>query len=166
MVVMADAKIIYVVTTGEYSDYRIDSVWDDEDAANKRARLAGGMVEKYSLNEPENSIQVWTVRIDVNGVVQRASMMLDNKHPTKQFFMHDCGDFFVYVVADDEKTAVKSAKDYWRVHFPGEFDKWSERILKKLVEEQKQVEKLGDISERKFIEQRAKQIADRAWQTR
>lgn len=44
--------IIYVVTSGEYSDYQIDGVYSEEALANKSIEMGrGSRVEEYELDE-------------------------------------------------------------------------------------------------------------------
>jgi hypothetical protein len=47
--------VVYIVTTGSYSDYTISSVWDNRaDADREAAKFKGeGYVEEYVLNSSE-----------------------------------------------------------------------------------------------------------------
>ena len=57
-------NIIYVVTSGEYSDYAIDAVFDNYEAAHQATIDAGYecWIEEYQLNkQPEDNWVVWKV---------------------------------------------------------------------------------------------------------
>lgn len=43
--------IIYVVTDGEYSDYRIKAVFTEKERAEKYIKLYGGVIEEYEANK-------------------------------------------------------------------------------------------------------------------
>ena len=58
-------KIIYVVTSGKYSDYEIEAVYDNYETAHKAAMNSGYecRVEEYQLNKPsEDNRVVWKIR--------------------------------------------------------------------------------------------------------
>jgi len=49
-------EIIYVVTSGCYSDYAIEGCFKDRELAEKNAELCGGDVEEYCIEK-----DIWTV---------------------------------------------------------------------------------------------------------
>lgn len=55
---------VFIVTTGEYSDYRIRGAFLDEDAANAYALRVGGEVETFPIRErsfvPGRTLTIWT----------------------------------------------------------------------------------------------------------
>ncbi|WP_435613262.1 hypothetical protein [Streptomyces sp. bgisy159] len=72
---MSDQQTAYVVTSGEYSDYRIRGVFLDELAARRYADTVGGEVEPHPARGPEfipgHDLKLWT-RIDATtGDVER-----------------------------------------------------------------------------------------------
>jgi len=40
---------VFLVTHGEYSDYSVDSVWDDEETAKKVCKYKGGKYDEYRV---------------------------------------------------------------------------------------------------------------------
>lgn len=58
---------VFIVTSGSYSDYSIDSVWTTREAAEKAAGDYG-TVEEWLLNErEERTIVLWESTIDPKG---------------------------------------------------------------------------------------------------
>lgn len=49
---MTDRRTVYVVTTGEYSDYAVQAVYEREEDAQACAHRIGGDVEGYPLYPP------------------------------------------------------------------------------------------------------------------
>jgi len=62
---------IYVVTVGQWDDYHICDVFDDEELAGLYVTLYGGRIEKYELNPMEESLRqgraAWCVWMDYWG---------------------------------------------------------------------------------------------------
>lgn len=46
-------KKIYLVTSGKYSDYRVDGVFNNKELAKKFTKTFGGDIEEYKLNPLE-----------------------------------------------------------------------------------------------------------------
>ena len=56
--------IVYVITSGDYSDYTIDSIWTTREAAEREAG-GWGDIEEYVLNDRVASpIIQWRARVD------------------------------------------------------------------------------------------------------
>ena len=63
-------KIVYVVTIGEYSDYRIHSMWDSKEKAQEIKELLdhSNDVEVYELNKfPDDEVVNWRFTFDSKG---------------------------------------------------------------------------------------------------
>ena len=61
-------KKIYIVTSGEYSDYHIDAVFSTKNKAKSYIQQhgTGYMIEKYDLDEEVvNETQIWSVTFDL-----------------------------------------------------------------------------------------------------
>lgn len=58
---------VYVITSGEYSDYHIDAVSLNKDDADIMARHVGGMVEEYNTDDYcVNPRWGWDVRVSID----------------------------------------------------------------------------------------------------
>lgn len=66
-------KTIYVVTDGEYSDYHICGVFDNNDLANKFCDKFGGGIEEWDLNpytvELQNGYSAFCIHMNKEGKV-------------------------------------------------------------------------------------------------
>jgi hypothetical protein len=60
---------VFIVTSGEYSDYAIDAVFSSEELAETFAGLKGGNVEQHNLNEALPTFKEFWVLIGTNGDV-------------------------------------------------------------------------------------------------
>lgn len=63
-------KTVYIVTSGSYSDYGIDSVWDNYKDAQKVADRFGGegYVEEYVLNNASRPAKpLWAAHMRTDG---------------------------------------------------------------------------------------------------
>ena len=61
---------VYLVTTGQYSDYNVVGIYDRREDADTVARLLDGVVDERQMNTPDRalfSIPVWCVVFYDNG---------------------------------------------------------------------------------------------------
>lgn len=119
-------EIIYIVTTGEYSDYHIDSVWDSLDKAEERANQIRSttqylneraFVEEYYMNKSEDQRVIWTVVYDPSKDEWKC---YDYNNPTsrldkvEQLCGHNysqCTSYRVKLRADSREAALKIANE-------------------------------------------------------
>lgn len=120
------SKKIFVVTKGEYSDYSICGVYDDEKLANSHAGLykeyPRGTVETYILNEHSNIADgvknIYACLIDATGKITSVRGIdygegIFNVRANVQSRHGTVGEYRVDVNADSKKKAMKIAKDRW-----------------------------------------------------
>ena len=128
-VILKGMSKVWIVTVGAYSDYRIDSVWDDEAAAEGRAaflKSLGGYshddarTEEYEVGGLVSGTAVWEVQVRVDGSVCFAGgeeMDDDDKVEGDQIYWDKYTGAAVYstsVVGGDKERAIKVAKERWR----------------------------------------------------
>ena len=119
---MGEVKTIYVVTCGEYSDYRIIAATTDKEKADRIHAMYCGTgygsdrandIEEYIDGKIEDSYPHWSVDLDSEGNVTR----IDG--PYEGRWMYDDGDvhgnkeygYVVSVYAEDREHASKIASD-------------------------------------------------------
>lgn len=105
---------VYVVTSGGYSDYGVDAIFDDEDLAEMyKKNFNCDVVEKYTLNPNTEMIKTTIVDMKSNGdVVETYDMMSDGQDVGFKFFYylhHPNHDRKISwcVNTDDETKAIK-----------------------------------------------------------
>ena len=87
-----ERNCIYVVTSGEYSDYHIHSVWSDEAKAEEVARILNlcdqqfspsARVEEYEVNAPYSEREGWLVLISIknSSIVRSHPICIDESGP-------------------------------------------------------------------------------------
>jgi hypothetical protein len=109
-------KIIYAVSSGCYSDYRIDAIFDNKELAQKFIDTFDSRefneIEEYDINpneyELKNNYSVYFVRMDRNG----NSIEIEKRDSTYDCFNDNCGycvkgNMYTTVWAKDEKHAIK-----------------------------------------------------------
>lgn len=110
-------KDIYVVTSGEYSDYRIHAVFDTKVAAEEYAGTWAD-VEVHALNYvPKQPLgrKQYTVYVHANGEVSHVRDYGVYGHQWHITQLTDGRPYFhIECWARDEQHAVKIAKDRWR----------------------------------------------------
>jgi hypothetical protein len=96
--------IAYIVTTGDYSDYGIESVWKTKKLAQTRLGELGGngQVEEYVINVSVKKLGSWFVRMRKNGDV-----VLINSHGVKPKHL---------IQANMKKVIVREVKDIVMQH--------------------------------------------------
>jgi hypothetical protein len=111
----------YVVTDGDYSDYRIVAVFDDKELASKFVEKYGGSIEEYDVNparyEIENKYSVFRIEMNKNGDTKEIDSHCDvsnfnraiNKETYNPYYNKNL--MLTYVIAKNEKSAVKIANE-------------------------------------------------------
>ena len=99
---------VYVVTEGEYSDYHIVAVCENEEVAKKIAEVIGGEVESFPFNTFVPKIYRYRCHISkkagkVLGVCEEVSLEQD-------LGTGCCGDFYGRGATKEE--AIKNTRDY------------------------------------------------------
>jgi hypothetical protein len=114
-----EKKMIYLVSSGYYSDYGINAVFSQKILAKKYIDLTGDKgfnIEEYELNPNEIHIvqgrSLYFLQInkngDVKGIEKWAGFSYSMKQP-KLFYGYDINWLNVYCYANDEMQAVKIA---------------------------------------------------------
>ena len=116
-------KTIYVVTSGSYSDYGINAVFDDEQLAKdfiamfKKGSYIDMQIEEWELNPEEENIRakrkLYFLRMNKEGIasdisIEGSSFSIDYIN-TIQF--DNKKNLMVRCFADDEKHAIKIANE-------------------------------------------------------
>lgn len=112
-------KKIYIVTSGEYSDYTIERVFSTKEKANEFIQQHGTdyRIEEYVVDEEKvkKEEKIWDVEIDIddNSVIQSIPRnFLCREEGTcehHEYFRNDVVD--LYVKADSMDKAIKIAKE-------------------------------------------------------
>ena len=112
-------KKIYIVTSGCYSDYRIERVFSTKEKANEFIQQHGTdyRIEEYVVDEEKvkKEEKIWDVEIDIddNSVIQSIPRnFLCREEGTcehHEYFQNDVVD--LYVKADSMDKAIKIAKE-------------------------------------------------------
>lgn len=126
------SDIIYIVTTGEYSDYHIDSVWDTAEKAEARVseintplRGSDGLIavselaymEEYWLNRSIDPKVIWTVvyKPDVGewecGDWDGTTHKLDEVEQLDEYNYRPGTFYRVKLRADNREAALKIANE-------------------------------------------------------
>jgi hypothetical protein len=105
-------RLIYVLTEGEYSDYRIVGVYSTPEKAEAARQQLGegrfGRIEQYPLDdEPVDS--PWRVEISRNGRYAVAERYPTVDHPVGEISRGYHA--WLWVRADDEQQAIKAANE-------------------------------------------------------
>ena len=119
---MTNQKVAHVVTTGEYSDYYIVAVFDNEKSAIeycleleksnndiKYGYFKDYRVEKYGMNDTQVNHHVFLVGVNLNGEIVEVGQSPDVK-------FHESGDFSNGIMwgrsSRGVDVATKIARDY------------------------------------------------------
>lgn len=89
-------KKIYIVTSGEYSDYSIDAVFSTKEKAKEYIQQYGTdyAIEEYDLDqEVKKETKIWKIMFDKNGVAEALP----------SFLMKEADICFVSVLWDGER---------------------------------------------------------------
>ncbi len=120
-------KKIYIVTKGEYSDYRICGVFDNKELAEKFAeklsnKLEKARIEEWELNPAEyelkNDLSIWYVTLDYKGNCVKVEKKEDWEYYYENTLPPSCITksasgyyYYIYCFARDEKHAIKIASE-------------------------------------------------------
>ena len=109
---------IYVVTDGEYSDYHICGVFDNENLAQKLidAICGSGRIEEYELNPHERELEAgykpFMVRMDRNGNTIQVDMhKVHFAHDNDNYMFDRNGNMVIECMARDRIHAIKIANE-------------------------------------------------------
>lgn len=144
-------KTIYVVTDGEYSDYHVEAIFDDESLARSFVEATGDnmRIEEYELNPHEHSLRdgyaYYQVKMHRNGdvhSVEKTSNITDCKESRSEIEWehswygtdsrkseYEYSDLDIvlsaFVMGKSEEHAIKIANEY-RAHLIAT-DEWDRR---------------------------------------
>jgi hypothetical protein len=121
------ADIAYVITSGEYSDYRIEAVFLDPDAAGEYANLFGYEVEVFEIGAEAPThpyaVTCW-VRDGVAG--QFHYSVSDNSEPRRQdWWMYSEIDYMAsrkLVIYGDDRVRITKAMSEWAAETVAHWD--------------------------------------------
>ena len=111
----------YIITSGEYSDYRIVATFDDKELATKFKDKYGGTIEEYDINparyEIENKYSIFMVEMNKEGDITEIDSILDTsdfrKVINKETYIpgYNKNVMITYVIAKDGIHAAKIANE-------------------------------------------------------
>lgn len=112
-------KKIYIVTSGEYSDYRIERVFSTKEKANEFVQQHGTDygIEEYVVDEEKvkKEEKIWKVEINIdnNSVIESIPHNFSRREEgTCEYHEYMCNDVVdLYVKADSMDKAIKIAKE-------------------------------------------------------
>lgn len=114
---------VYIVTTGCYSDYTIDSVFSDREKAKRHAELIGGRVNPYNVDDIKVDMKAeYIYGVDIYGDIMRVEIINPGDMPLNEELgvvqytfprINDRSVFWahVYVKASSAEKAKKIAVD-------------------------------------------------------
>lgn len=104
--------IIYVVTDGSYSDYRIKGVFSTEENAQKFIKHVGGEIEEWELDRyVSDNRYPFNVTSDGNETYILPFHTEDNINKVRNIKYADNRNYTVDVLAEDREHAIKIASD-------------------------------------------------------
>jgi len=106
---------VYVVTKGDYSEYRILRIFSTERKAISFKRLQGDEVEVFTLDEANpKRVMYYYVEVSSKGVATSSYKRggLDNENQPLGHFNHK-NIFVIQVIATRKRDAIKVAKEIW-----------------------------------------------------
>lgn len=134
---MAETKSIYIVKTGCYSDYGIDSVWEDVYSAETRAKFLSGIafkdsprVEEYRIGVVERSPYL---KVEVNPFGEARVLYESNGGNDGE----SDGIYYTHVHTDTIERAIKVAKERWRAWMADAPIREAEAEKKRLAEQKR-----------------------------
>lgn len=116
---MKQMKTAYVVTQGEYSEYRILGVYSTEEQANHVAEIRDGRVESYEVDvalDTPNGMKYYYVTMSFDGNRAKAHISdpfsYEHKMASNSKVSYSCyGSVTLHCWATDEKHAIKILND-------------------------------------------------------
>ena len=128
-------KKLYVVSTGQYSDWNIAGIFDSKELAEKFISSfyeCFNDIQEYTLNPCEKELQesqkLYCVQIEKSGDIKEITQNVSTfslQHPI--WFPYDANFLEVNCFADDEQHAIKIANEKriqvlalerWNVRYP------------------------------------------------
>ena len=110
-------KKIYIVTSGEYSGYQIEAVFDDKDIADKyAAQTPDSRVEIYTLNSEVIREKMWYEVSLLNGT---SDIDVETTYFNHDLFMHyssGASDYTFVVEAENVEKAKAIALERYHAH--------------------------------------------------
>jgi hypothetical protein len=111
-------KKVYIVTSGDYSEYRIEAVFTTNELAEDYV-LHNGVdyeIEEYDVDEPfERGDVLWKVRMNIDTHEERGCGVTDKDEYKDLILYDDCtcsGDCLTFwIVADTSERAIKVANE-------------------------------------------------------
>jgi hypothetical protein len=107
---------VYVVTSGCYSDYGIEAVFDSMELAQNFISLYKNVgdlngIEEYDLSPYELQVKDgligFNIKMDKNGDTDWIDKFIPNNIFTVYYEIDSRGVFYFHLLAKDEKTAIK-----------------------------------------------------------
>ena len=106
---MAEGQTIYVVTSGEYSDYGIDGMYSTLEKATEAAGRIRGRVEWYALDDSDDAYGPWAVEIQKNGDGAHAERAQEPEAPS--VIIRGRKSMVLTVMVRTEAQAIKVANE-------------------------------------------------------
>jgi len=104
---------VYVVTSGSYSDYRIEEIFENEEDANALANVLsdGNGVDEWEVNK-QKVVPLWSIWMKRNGDLDEdyvsPSAGMGNKEQT---YCYDDDSIHFEILADTLERAIKVANE-------------------------------------------------------
>lgn len=111
---------VYLVTSGEYSDYKVEAIFDDKELAKKFISLHGkhccnDEIEEFEMNkyksDTEKGLCGYGIWMERNGKYKIHSEILSHECQNKLSFTYNNEYLVVYCLAKSEEHAVKIANE-------------------------------------------------------
>lgn len=127
-------KKMYIVTQGEYSDYRIAGVFDSLEKAERFKECFYGRIEEYDINPHEeklsNGYKSYRVHMNKEGSTEKYGVGLGNGKSDDCWFGDNYENDEVHLVcnvwAKDKKHAIKIANEKRIQHIAN--NTWANKI--------------------------------------
>lgn len=128
---------IYIVTDGEYSDYKIMAVYTKKKLAEKYVELWGGRVEEHDLNPYEKEIKegdsLYQVCMGRDGNVSYVNKFLPTTNDQREIYFSYQDNYMVYeLITNSKEKAIKAANEK-RVFILTE-NLWGNKFRKEIAE--------------------------------
>lgn len=110
---------IFIVTSGEYSDYKIMGVFDSKEKAELYIESFHGRIEEYNLNpyneQLKNGFKSFQVHMNIKGSTEKYGVNCGNGNHDDNWFADNYENNEIHLVANmwanDEKHAIKIANE-------------------------------------------------------
>ena len=104
---------VYVVTSGSYSDYRIEEIFENEEDANALANVLsdGNGVDEWEVNK-QRVVPLWSIWMEKNGDLDEDYVSPNAGMGSKeQAYCYDDGLIHFEILADTLERAMKVANE-------------------------------------------------------